>query len=132
MQIPVTRWSSVSMHFITHLPKSGLGKFNSILVVVDHLSKMEHYIPTHETITSKQVARLYLDNIFCLYSLPESIVSNRGTQFTYRFSCTLGKLVAISHKLSTSFHPQTDGQTERVNAILEQYLRGYINYQKDN
>ena len=77
MQIPVTRWSSVSMDFITGLPESGPNKFNSILVVVDRLTKMAHYIPTHETVTSEQVARLYLDNIFRLHGLPDSIVSDR-------------------------------------------------------
>ena len=119
MQIPVTRWSSLSMDFITDLPESGPNKFNSILVVVDHLTKMTHYIPTHETVTSEQVARLYLYNIFRLHGLSASIVSDRGTQFTSGFSRALCKLVAISQILSTGFHPYTDGQTKRVNAILK-------------
>ena len=131
-QIPVTCCSSVSINFITGLPESGTNKFNSILIVVDRLTKMAHYIPTYETVTCKQVARLYLDKIFHLYGLSDFIVSNRGTQFISTFSRTLCKLVAISHNLSTSFHPQTDGQIERVNAILEQYLQGYIHYQQIN
>ena len=132
MQVPVTRWSSVSMEFITGLPKSGPQQHDAILVIVDRLTKMAHYIPTHESVTSEGTARLYFDNIFRLHGLPDSLVSDRDTQFTAGFSRALGKLVGITQNLSTSFHPQTDGQTERVNAILEQYLRGYINYQQDN
>ena len=118
------------MDFITGLPESN--GYNAILVVVDRLTKMAHYIPTCEDTNSEKVVRLYFDNIFRLYSLPDSIISEQGTQFTSRFSRTLCKLVGISQNLSTSFHHQTDGQTEHVDAILEQYLRGYINYQQDN
>ena len=132
MQVPVTRWSSVSIDFITGLPKSGPQQHDAILVIVDHLTKMAHYIPTHESVTSEGTACLYFDNIFRLHGLPDSLVSDCGTQFTPGFSRTLCKLVGIMQNLCTSFHPQTDGQTERVNAILEQYLQGYINYQQDN
>ena len=126
------------MDFITGLPESkppgseSDHGFNAILVIVDRLTKMAHYIPTREDTNSEQVARLYFDNIFRLHGLPDSIISDRGTQFTSVFSRTLCKLVGITQNLSTSFHPQTDGQTERINAILELYLRGYINYQQDN
>ena len=120
------------MDFITGLPKSGPQQHDAILVIVDRLSKMVHYIPTHESVTSEGTARLYFDNIFRLHGLSESLVSDRGTQFTPGFSHALCKLVGITQNLSTSFHLHTDGQTERVNAILEQYLQGYINYQQDN
>ena len=120
------------MDFITGLPKSGPQQHDAILVIVDRLTKMAHYIPTHESVTSEGTARLYFDNIFRLHGLPDSLVSDRGTQFTSGFSRALCKLVGITQNLLASFHPQTDGQTERVNAILEQYLRGYINYQQDN
>ena len=132
MQVPVTQWSSVSMYLITGLPKSGPQQDDAILVIVDRLTKMAHYIPTHESVTSEGTARLYFDNIFRLHGLPYYLVSDRGTQFTAGCSRALCKLVGITQNLSTSFHPQTDCQTERVNAILQQYLRGYINYQQDN
>ena len=132
MQVPVTHWSSVLMDFITGLPKSGPQQHDAILVIVDRLTEIAHYIPTHESITSEGTARLYFDNIFRLHDLPNSLVSDRGTQFTFGFSRTLCKLLSITQNLSTSFHPWTDGQIQRVNAILEQYLRGYINYQQDN
>ena len=89
---------------------------------------MAHYISTHEGVTSEEVERLYLDYVFRIHGLPDSIVSDRGTQFTSGYSRALCKLIGISQNLSSSFHPQTDGHTERVNAILEQYLCGYINY----
>ena len=79
--------------------------FNAISVVVERLTKMAHYIPTREDTKSEQVARLYFDNIFRLHGLPDSIISNGGTQFTSVFSRTLCKLVGITQNLSTSFHP---------------------------
>jgi len=93
---------------------------------------MAHYIPTTTEVNSKGIARLFLDNIFRLYRLPDSIVSNRCTQFVSSFTRALTDLLGIHQKVSMAFHPQTDGQTDRVNAIVEQYLRGYCNYQQDN
>ena len=119
------------MDFITGLPKSGPQQHYTILVIVDSLTKMAHYIPMHESVTLEGTAHLSCDNIFRLQGLPDSLVSDRGTQFTTGFSSALSKLVGITQNLSTSFHPQTDGWTQRVNAILEQYLRGNINYQQD-
>ena len=118
------------MDFIVGLPESN--GFNCILVVVDRLSKMAHYIPTTEEVTSEQVARLFFDKIFKHHGIPDSLVSDRGTQFTSRFSKALCALIGIEQKLSTRFHPQTDSQTEWINVVLEQYLRGYVNYQQDN
>ena len=132
MQVPVTQWSSVSIDFITGLPQSGPQQHDAMLVIVDRLTKMAHYIPTHESVTSEGTARLYFDNIFRHHGSPDSLVSDCGTQFTAGFSRPLCKLVGITQNLCTSFHPQTNGQTERDNAILEQYLQGYINYQQDN
>ena len=96
MQVPVTHWSSVSMDFITGLPKSGPQQHDAIFVIVDRLTKMAHYIPTHETVTSEGAARLYFDNIFRLHGLPDSIVSDRGTQFISSFPRSLCKLVCIT------------------------------------
>ena len=132
IQVPVTRWSSVSMGFITGLPKSGPQQPDTMLVIVNLLTKMAHYISTHESVTSNITACLYFDNIFRLHGLPDSLVSDRSTQFTAGFSRALYKLVGITQNLSTSFYRQTDSQTEKVNTILEQYLRGYIYYQQDN
>ena len=105
------------MDFITALPE--LNGYNSILLVVDRLTKMAYYIPTCEDTNSEIVAHLYFDNIFHLYGLSDSIISNLGTQFTSTFCYALCKLVGISQNYSTIFYSQTDGQTERVSAILE-------------
>jgi len=93
---------------------------------------MAYYIPTTTEVNSKGIARLFLDNIFRLHGLPNSIASDCGTQFISSFTRALTDLLGIQQKLSTAFYPQTDGQTERVNAIVEQYLQGYCNYQQDN
>jgi len=93
---------------------------------------MAHYIPTTMDVNSKQVTKLFFDNIFRLHGIPDSIVSDCGTQFASEFTWALTNLVGIQQKISTAFHPQSNGQTERINAIVEQYLRGYCNYQQDN
>ena len=95
------------MDFIIGLPE--LNGYNAILVVVNRLTKMAQYIPTREDANYEKVAYLYFDDIFHLHSLPDLIISDRGTQFTSRFSRTLCKLLGNSQNLFTSFHPQTDG-----------------------
>ena len=118
------------MDFIVGLLESN--GYNAILVMVDRLSKMAHYIPTTEKVMSEQVARVFSDKVFKHDAIPDSIMSDRGTHFTSKFSKALSSLIGINQALSSSFHPQTDGETKRTNAILEQYLRGYINYQQNN
>jgi len=93
---------------------------------------MAHYIPTTTDVNSKGIARLFLDNIFRLHGLLDSIVSDRGTQFVSQFTRYLTDLLGIQQKVSTAFHSQTDGQTEHSNTVVEQYLRGYCNYQQNN
>ena len=130
LPIPTQQWQSISLDFITDLPQSA--KFDSILVIVDRLTKMAHFVPCTRTITAKETADLVTQNIFRLHGLPESIISDRGPQFTSKFWKSLLQTLGISANLSTAFHPQSDGQTERVNQILEQYLRCTINYNQDN
>ena len=89
---------------------------------------MRHLIPCRNTCTAEQLADLYARHIFWLHGLPESIISDQGTQFTAQFWRGLYRTLKIEALLSTPFHPQTDSQTERSNAILEQYLRAYVNY----
>jgi len=110
LQILFRKWSSVSLDVLTGLPKSN--GHNTLLVVVDRLSKMAHYIPTTTDVNSKQVARLFFDNIFCLHGIPDSIVFDYGTQFASEFTEALTNLVGIQQKISTAFHPQTDGQAD--------------------
>lgn len=130
MEVPQRRWQSISLDLITGLPSSN--SYDAVLVVVDRLTKMAHFVPCNTTLDSQTFARLYRDSIFRLHGLPESVISDRGSIFTSEYTKNLCKLLSIRSHLSTAFHPQTDGQTERVNAILEQYLRGYISYQQDD
>ncbi|MBW0477414.1 hypothetical protein O181_017129 [Austropuccinia psidii MF-1] len=120
LQIPCGSWNSFSMDFITELPLSN--NFDSILVVVDRFSKMEIFIPTYGTITSLELAQILISHVFSKHGLPVSIVSYRGSLFVSSFWTQLCQQLKISRDLSTAFHPERDGQTERVNQILEQYL----------
>lgn len=130
LPIPEQPWSSVSMDFITDLPNSR--SYDSIFVIVDRFTKMAHFMPCTKSITGEETAKLFIDNIYRYHGLPKDIISDRGTQFVSRFWRTLFKILKVDIKLSSAFHPQTDGQTERVNQVLEQYLRCTINYQQDD
>jgi hypothetical protein len=118
------------MDFIVELPLSG--GFNTILVCVDCLTKMAHFCPTTTNVNAEETARLYLKHVFKHHGLPDDIVTDRGTQFTSQFTTSLLQLCDIHSNKSTAFHLQSDGQTERVNQILEQYLRIFCDYQQDN
>ncbi|MBW0562349.1 hypothetical protein O181_102064 [Austropuccinia psidii MF-1] len=114
------------MDFITQLPLSN--SFDSILVIVDRFSKMAVFIPTMSSINSLDLAHLFIKNILSNHGLPSSIVSDTGSLFVSYFWTNLCQQLNISRDLSTSYHPETDGQTERVNQILEQYLWMYVSY----
>jgi hypothetical protein len=118
------------MDFIVELPESN--GFNAILVCVDRFTKMAHFCPTTTNVTSEDTAALYLRYVFKHHGLPSDIVSDRATQFVSRFSKQLYDLCKIKHNKSTSYHPQSDGQMERVNQVLEQYLRIFCDYQQDD
>jgi transposase InsO family protein len=130
LPIPDRPWGSISMDFITDLPVSH--GYDSILVVVDRLTKMAHFVPCKKTATSEDTARLVLDSVVRYHGLPDDIVSDRGPQFAARFWKRLFTLFGTKVNLSTAFHPQSDGQTERVNQVLEQYLRCTVRYRQDD
>jgi len=92
---------------------------------------MVHFIPTTERTSAERLARLFRDNVWKLHGLPESIISDRGPQFVVGLMRELNRMLGIKSKLSTVFHPQTDGQTERVNQELEQYLRMFIDHRQE-
>ena len=91
--------------------------------MVDRLTKVAHFIPVKTTYDSAKLAKIYMSRIVCLHGVPSKVVSNRGTQFTSRFWRQLHETLGTRLEFSTTFHPQTDGQTERVNQILEDMLR---------
>jgi len=127
--IPEKPWTHISADFITKLPIAQ--GYDSILVVVDRLTKMVHFIPTTEKTSAEGLARLFRDNVWKLHGLPKSIVSDRGLQFIAGIIWELNRMLGIKSKLSTAFHPQTNGQTERVNQELEQYLRMFIDHRQE-
>jgi hypothetical protein len=131
LPVPSRPWASISMDFIVGLPASPSGN-DAILVTVDRFTKMAHFIPTKTTATAPETAQLFLWNICRLHGLPSDIVSDRDKIFTSGFWRELLACMDVKPNLSTAFHPQTDGQTERVNQVLEQYLRVFCNYQQDN
>jgi len=92
---------------------------------------MVHFIPTTKKTSAEELARLFKDNVWKLHRLPESIISDRGSQFAAELIRELNRTLEIESKLSTVFHPQTDGQIERVNQELEQYLRMFIDYRQE-
>nr|ABA97778.2 retrotransposon protein, putative, Ty3-gypsy subclass [Oryza sativa Japonica Group] len=122
LQIPEWKWEEIGMDFITGLPRTSSGH-DSIWVVVDRLTKVAHFIPVHTTYSGKKLAELYLARIMCLHGVPKKIVSDRGSQFTSKFWQKLQEELGTRLNFSTAYHPQTDGQTERVNQILEDMLR---------
>ena len=122
-------WSHISADFITKLPL--VQGYNSILVVVDKLMKMVHFIPTMEKTSAEGLARLFRDNIWKLHGLSESIISDRGSQFATGLMKELNKILRIENKMSTVFYPQTDRQTKRINQELEQYLRMFVDHKQE-
>jgi hypothetical protein len=129
-QIPSDIWQIISVDLIVGLPESQ--GYNSILVVVDRLSKMLHAIPTHDTVTAQGIARLFRDHVWKLHGLPEQVISDRGPQFIAAFMRELNSLLGIHTSPSTAYHPQSDGQTERCNQEIEQYLRLFVNHRQDD
>ena len=125
-------WSSISMDHIVQLPEAGEEKYDAILVVVDRLTKQAIYIPCHTTDDARAFTQLFINHVFSKHGLPSDIISDRGTLFVSEFWKELCKALGIESKLSTAYHPQTDGQTERVNQSLESYLRIYASYEQDN
>ncbi|WVZ48657.1 LOW QUALITY PROTEIN: hypothetical protein U9M48_000078 [Paspalum notatum var. saurae] len=122
LKIPEWKWEEIGMDFIVGLPRTQSG-FDSIWVVVDRLTKVAHFIPVKTTYSGAKLAELYMSRIVCLHGVPKKIVSDRGTQFTSHFWKRLHESMGTKLNFSSAYHPQTDGQTERTNQILEDMLR---------
>ena len=122
-------WMHLLADFITKLPL--VQEYDLILVVVDKLTKIVHFIPTTKRTSAEGLARLLRDNMQKLYGLPESIILDKKPQFAAGLMRELNRMLEIESKMSTVFYPQTDRQTERVNQKLEQYLRMFINYRQE-
>ena len=130
LPVPDRPWQDISMDFVVGQLKSQ--GFDANWVVVDRLSKQRHFAPCKTTNDAKGLAELFMDNVFRLHGLPNSIISDRGPQFASDFWEHLCSCLGISARLSTAFHRQTDGQTQRINASMEEFLRAHVNYLQDD
>ena len=131
LPIPAHAWEYVTADRITSLPKTKQG-YTAILVVVDRLTKMTHFIPRQNEFTAQDMARLFADHVWKYHGMPLRITTDRGPEFTNKFIATLCELVDTLHCSSTAYHPQSDGQTERMNRVLEDMLRHYVNPKQNN
>lgn len=121
LPVPDQAWVSISMDFIDQLPNSQ-GK-TTIWVIVDRFTKYGHFIALSPPLSASSLAQIFVNEVYRLHGLPTYIVSDRDTIFTSNFWRELMTTLGIQQQLSTAYHPQTDGQTERVNQCLENYLR---------
>ena len=123
-------FQTVAMDFITKLPLAG--GYDTILTITDHdCSKAAIFIPCNETITAEGVAALYLRHVYPRFGIPKKIITDRDTRFTSKFGQGLNKALGIQSNMSTAYHPQTDGQSERTNQELEIFIRSYC-YEEQN
>ena len=118
LPVPEWKWDSVGMDFVTGLPRTSKGK-DAIWVVIDRLTKVEHFLPVKTKIRTGHLAELYISRIVCLHGVPKTIISDRGSLFTSQFWHSLQEAMGTRLSFSTAYHPQTDGQTERVNQVLK-------------
>ena len=135
LPIPEFKWADISMDFVTGLPPSKAWNgavYDSILVVVDRLTKMVHYIPVTKTVSAEDLAEIILREVIRLHGLPSSIVTDRGSIFTSKYNDALCYALKIKRRMSIAFHPQTDGQIERQNSVMEQFLRAFVNFEQND
>jgi hypothetical protein len=125
LPIPSWKWEDISIDFIIGLPNTSQ-RHDSIWVIIDRLTKTAHFLPMHSTYNAKKYVEIYLDQIVHLHGVPKTIISNRGAQFIARFWEQLQYALGTKLIRSSAYHPQTDGQTERINQILEDMLRACV------
>ncbi|KAH0669578.1 hypothetical protein KY285_023739 [Solanum tuberosum] len=125
IEIPTWKWEGINMDFVVGLPKTRRG-FDSVWVVVDRMTKSAHFLPVKTTYGAEEYAKLYIHELVRLHGIPLTIISDRGAQFTSHFWKSFQRCLGTKVKLSTAFHPQTDGQAERTIQTLEDMLRACV------
>ena len=130
MEIPQGPWQEISIDIIRPLPKSN--KMDVIVVIIDRFMKMIHLKTTTINVSSEGIVKIYRDDIWKLYKVFRKILSDRGPQFASKFMEEFTKALGTKRQLSMAYHPQTDGQMERINQEIGMFLRYYVNYQQDN
>ena len=131
LPIPDYPWQSMSMDLISHLPTTVRGH-TAIVVFVDRLTNMVHLAPSYDTLSAAGFADLFLTEVFCRHKLPESIISDRDSSFKSTFFSTICSHLGISQNMSSAFHAEIDGQTERTNRTHEDMLRHYVGPSQDD
>ena len=131
LEVPERRWGSLASDFIVKLPKTKNG-YDSITTYVDRLSRRVHFIPSKDSDTAVDVANDFFSHLFKQHGMPDSIVSDRDPKFTSKFWKRLMELCGVKLKMSSSRHPQTDGSSEIMNRMVENYLRCYCNYHQND
>lgn len=128
LEVPTRPWQTIGADFVGPLPESKNlnGAFDMILIVIDHLTSMVHLIPTKQTYRARDIAEVFFDRVYKLHGMPRNIVSDRDTLFTSTFWRKLNELTGTELRMSSSFHPQSDGATERANRTITQMLRQCI------
>ncbi|GJZ82194.1 putative reverse transcriptase domain-containing protein [Tanacetum coccineum] len=124
-EIPMWKWERITMDIITKLPKTSNGH-DTVWAIIDHLTKSAHFIPTQETNSMETLTRLYIKEIVSRYGVPISIISDRDSHFTSRFWQSLQSALGTQLDMSTTYHPKTDGQSERTIQTLEDMLRACV------
>ena len=130
LKTPEGPWKEISIDIIGPLPKSN--RKNAIVVIVDQFTKMICLKATTMNVSSEEIAKIYQDEIWKLHGVPRTILSDRRPQFTSRFMEDLIKALKTRRMLLTTYHSQTDGQTEQINQEISTFLQHYVNYQQDN
>jgi len=125
LSVPEWKWEEISMDFITGLLTTQKGN-DSIWVIVDLLTKLTHFLPVKNSYRPPEYADLYMAEIVKLHGIPRTIISNRGPQFTTHFWERMHNSLGTSLVRSTAYHPQTSGQTKRLNQVLEDMLRACV------
>jgi transposase InsO family protein len=129
-EVPAGPWQTMGVDLITGLPR--IGKYDAIVVYIDHYSKQVHTIPTTSDVDTEGIADIHYREIFRLHGIPAKIVSDRGPQFAARLMKALYHKLGITHALTTAYHPQSNGQTERANQEVERHLRLFTNSRQDD
>jgi hypothetical protein len=128
--VPEGPWQTVSVGLVTGLPQ--VGRYDAVVVYIDHYSKQVHVIPTTSDVDAEGIADIHYKEIFRLHGIPTKIVSDRGPQFAAQLMKALYQKLGITHALTTAYHPQSNGQTERANQEVEQHLRLFANSRHDD
>jgi hypothetical protein len=132
MPIPEGRWQSVGADLIVKLPKTKEGK-DAILVFIDRLTKMVHLVPCKEAgLDARKFTQHFIERVLCPHGMPKEIITDRGRQFNNKFWHALCERLGIQHKMSSAYHPQTNGQTERINRVVAEMLRSYVSAEHMN